>query len=73
VSHQPIGAIFSFTLIEQHPLFGRIRTYAPEFLGFLSRIHFSVATPFIDLTKFCLQKNMEEWNTKKKKRTFPKS
>jgi hypothetical protein len=38
-----------------------------EFLGFLSRIRFSVAIPFIDLIILCLQKNIEEWKTKKKK------
>jgi len=55
---------FIFTLIEHHPLFGRIQTYSREYLGFKSRIRFA----FIDLTIFCLQKNMEEWNTKKKKK-----
>jgi hypothetical protein len=42
-----------------------------EFLGFLSRIGFSVAIPFIDFIILYLQKYVEEWNTKKK--NFPQN
>ena len=63
---------FFFTLIEHHLLFGRIRTYSRGFLGSLSRIRFSVATPFVDLTIFCSHKNMKN-GTQRKRRNFPKN